>query len=94
MKKEKKEKKENGDWSGVAEGMGMSPAAGGEPCKERQYWLIWLLYAMGRRQKDSKIVSTCIIKHKAVGSWDGMGQLDVGGVQSAKEESGVRAIFS
>ena len=36
MKKEKKEKKENGDWSGVAEGMGMSPAAGGDPCKERQ----------------------------------------------------------
>ena len=33
MNKEKKEKKENGDWNGVAEGIGMSPEAGGDPCK-------------------------------------------------------------
>ena len=33
-KKEKKVKKEkNGDWSGVADGMGRSPDAGGNPCK-------------------------------------------------------------
>ena len=33
VKKEKKEKKENVDWNGVAEGIGMSPVAGGDPCK-------------------------------------------------------------
>lgn len=31
VKKEKKEK--NGDWNGVAEGMEMSPDAGGKACK-------------------------------------------------------------
>lgn len=31
LKKEKKEK--NSDWNGVAEGRGMSPDAGGNPCK-------------------------------------------------------------
>lgn len=31
VKKEKKEK--NGDWNGVAEGMEMSPDAGGNACK-------------------------------------------------------------
>ena len=36
---------------------------------------------MGRRQQYSKIVSMCIIKHKTVGSWDRMGQPDMGGVQ-------------
>lgn len=50
--------------------------------------LIWFLCAMGRRQKDSKVVSTCIIKHKAVGSWDGMGQREVGAVQQAKGKAG------
>ena len=49
--------------------------------KRDKYWLILLLCAMGRRQKDSKVVSMCVIKHKAVESWDGMGQPDVGGVQ-------------
>lgn len=83
VKKVMKEKKEKNDyWNGVAEGMGMSPYAGGIPCKKRdKIWLIWVLCAMGRRQKDSKVVSTCVIKHKAVGSWDVMGQREVGEVQ-------------
>ena len=69
------------DWSGVAEGMGRWPYAGGNPYKREKYWLISLLRAMGRRQEDRKGVSTWIIKHKAVGSWDGMGERELGGVQ-------------
>lgn len=49
---------------------------------------------MGRRQEDSKGVSTWTIKHKAVGSWDGMGKRNMGGVQEAKAESRVRAVLS
>lgn len=56
------------DWSGVAEGMGRWPYAGGNPYKREKYWLISLLRAMGRRQEDRKGVSTWIINHKAVGS--------------------------
>ena len=45
--------------------------------KREKYWLISLLRAMGRRQEESKCVSTWIIKHKAVGSWDGVGEREV-----------------
>lgn len=62
--------------------------------KREKYWLISLLCAMGRRQEDSKGVSTWTIKHKAVGSWDGMGKRNMGGVQEAKAESRVRAVLS
>ena len=62
--------------------------------KREKYWLISLLCAMGRRQEDSKGVSTWTIKHKAVGSWDGMGKWNMGGVQEAKAESRVRAVLS
>ena len=49
--------------------------------KRENYWLISLLCAMGRRQEDSKGVSTWLIEQKAVGFWDGMGEREVGGVQ-------------
>ena len=49
--------------------------------KREKSWLISLLCAMGRRQEDRMGVSAWIIKHKAVGSYDGMGEREVGGVQ-------------
>lgn len=35
-KKEKEKKEKNGDWSGVAEGVGRWPYAGGNPCKSEK----------------------------------------------------------
>ena len=69
------------DWSGVVQGMGRWPYAGGNRYKREKYWLISLLHAMGRRQEDSKGVSTWLIEQKAVGFWDGRGEREVGGVQ-------------
>ena len=62
--------------------------------KRDKSWLIWLLCAMGRRQKDSKILSTRVVRHKALGSWEGMGQREVGGLPYTMEESRARAVFS
>ena len=45
--------------------------------KREKSWLISLLRAMGRRQEDSKFVSTWIIKHKAVGFWNGVDDSEV-----------------
>ena len=45
--------------------------------KREKSWLISLLRAMGRRQVDSKFVSTWIIKHEAVGFLNGVGDSEI-----------------
>ena len=82
-KKKKKEKKaEECRLERHGRGNGKVALCWGKSVQKREnYWLILLLRAMGRRQEDSRGVSTWIIKYKAVGSWDGMGEWEVGGVQ-------------
>lgn len=75
------EEEEKGeDWRLERRGRGHGKV-GKSAQKREKARLIWLLCAVGRRQKGSKGVSAWMIRHKAVGSWERVGEREVGGVQ-------------